>query len=101
MTLSLRVYITISYIAHFLVTELDTAPPESERIRLICMGKGVLTPDNLTLTECQVPVFTTHPTPINVSVKPIELYDAANKRRGSLDNSDSGMVDNECCCVIS
>jgi Ubiquitin-2 like Rad60 SUMO-like len=39
-------------------------------VRLICMGKGILTPDSRTLEDCQVPVFQTHPTPINVSVRP-------------------------------
>jgi len=34
------------------------------------MGKGILTPDTRTLEDCQIPVFKTHPTPINVSVKP-------------------------------
>lgn len=79
--------------------ELDNTPPESQRIRLICMGKGVLTPDSLTLTECDVPIFTTHPTPINVSVKPLDLYDGSKKRKSF--SSDSGIVDNECCCTIS
>jgi hypothetical protein len=27
-------------------------------------------PDSRTLQDCQVPVFKTHPTPINVSVRP-------------------------------
>ena len=34
------------------------------------MGKGFLTPDTRTLEDCQIPIFKTHPTPINVSVKP-------------------------------
>jgi hypothetical protein len=34
------------------------------------MGKGILMPDSKTLEDCQVPVFKTHPTPINVSVRP-------------------------------
>jgi hypothetical protein len=34
------------------------------------MGKGYLMPDTRTLEDCQVPVFKTHPTPINVSIKP-------------------------------
>lgn len=34
------------------------------------MGKGILMPDSRTLEDCQVPVFKTHPTPINVSVRP-------------------------------
>lgn len=41
-----------------------------DRLRLICMGKGVLMPDTRTLEDCQVPIFKTHPTPINVSVRP-------------------------------
>jgi len=44
--------------------------PESiSMIRLICMGLGVLQ-DTKTLTECKIPVFPTHPTPINVSILP-------------------------------
>ncbi|KAG7366878.1 ubiquitin-2/rad60 SUMO-like protein [Nitzschia inconspicua] len=42
----------------------------SDQLRLICMGKGMLMPDSRTLEDCQVPVFKTHPTPINVSVRP-------------------------------
>jgi hypothetical protein len=34
------------------------------------MGRGVLTPDSRTLKECGVPVFETHATPVNVSVRP-------------------------------
>ena len=34
------------------------------------MGKGFLMPDTRTLEDCQIPVFKTHPTPINVSVRP-------------------------------
>jgi len=41
-----------------------------ESLRLVCMGKGFLTPDTRTLEDCQIPVFKTHPTPVNVSVKP-------------------------------
>jgi Ubiquitin-2 like Rad60 SUMO-like len=38
-------------------------------LRLICMGKGLLTPDNVTLAELGIPSFKTHATPVNVSVK--------------------------------
>lgn len=41
-----------------------------DQLRLICMGKGVLMPDTRTLKDCEVPVFKTHPTPINVAVRP-------------------------------
>mmetsp|Transcript_19735 Transcript_19735/g.43051 ORF Transcript_19735/g.43051 Transcript_19735/m.43051 type:complete len:310 (+) Transcript_19735:545-1474(+) len=40
------------------------------RLRLICMGKGILMPDSRSLEACQVPVFKTHATPVNVAVTP-------------------------------
>jgi Ubiquitin-2 like Rad60 SUMO-like len=43
---------------------------DGENLRLICMGKGYLSPDSRTLDDCHIPVFKTHPTPVNVSVKP-------------------------------
>ncbi|GAB9466015.1 hypothetical protein Gpo141_00003400 [Globisporangium polare] len=44
------------------------APPEDAKsMRLICMGRGLLQ-DHQTLDGCKVPAFTTHPTPVNVSV---------------------------------
>lgn len=43
-----------------------------DNLRLVCMGKGYLTPDTRTLEDCHIPVFKTHPTPVNVSVKPNE-----------------------------
>ncbi|CAH0480827.1 unnamed protein product [Peronospora belbahrii] len=36
-------------------------------IRLICMGRGILQ-DTQSLEAAAVPIFATHPTPINVSV---------------------------------
>eukprot|EP00903_Cladosiphon_okamuranus_P005851 g5790.t1 len=38
-------------------------------VRLICMGFGIL-PDAKSLTECRVPQFDAHPTPVNVSIRP-------------------------------
>lgn len=62
-----------------------------ENIRLICMGKGYLMPDTRTLDDCQVPVFKTHPTPINVSVKPdVNALDDNNKRNKGGDGSGGG-----------
>ena len=43
------------------------------------MGKGILSPDSLSLEGCQIPVFQTHPTPINVSIKPNTLSDTTEK----------------------
>lgn len=54
-----------------------------DKIRLICMGKGMLSPDTKTLEGCDVPVFQTHPTPVNVAVKP-EISDlGGGKKKGS------------------
>ena len=75
------------------------------------MGKGILMPDTRTLEDCQVPVFKTHPTPINVSVRP--EANAAVSSKGGSDNkgrsssspggSSSGGGDQAsqgCACVI-
>mmetsp|Transcript_17230 Transcript_17230/g.41886 ORF Transcript_17230/g.41886 Transcript_17230/m.41886 type:complete len:290 (+) Transcript_17230:81-950(+) len=48
-------------------------------LRLICMGKGMLMPDTRTLEDCQVPVFKTHPTPVNVAVRPKTTYIESSK----------------------
>ena len=61
-----------------------------ELLRLICMGKGFLMPDTRTLEDCQIPVFKTHPTPINVSVKP-----NVGKSSGAESPSKSGILSND------
>lgn len=61
----------------------DTLPPCSgggEALRLICMGKGVLMPDSRSLKDCEVPVFETHATPINVSVRPSTSVPSSTKK---------------------
>lgn len=50
--------------------ELGDVPENGDRIRLICMGKGILMPDSRSLSDCDIPIFKTHPTPVNISVKP-------------------------------
>lgn len=50
-----------------------------DRLRLICMGKGILMPDSRTLEDCEVPVFKTHPTPINVAVRPENVGPSSSK----------------------
>jgi len=78
---------------------------EGGRIRLICMGKGILQPDGITLEQCDIPVFKTHATPVNVSLKPSAVTqhgDLTTKKsivQGTGSNSGSG-VDNDCCCVV-
>ena len=63
-----------------------------ERLRLICMGKGILTPDARSLEDCQIPVFKTHPTPINVSIKPDAFPTASEKhaRHGNTSQTAGG-----------
>ncbi len=82
------------------------------------MGKGVLMPDNRSLEDCQVPVFKSHPTPINVSVRP-ETVEAGVPKEGNEGKSGrgssgaavglsasrtssgtSGEADQGCACII-
>mmetsp|Transcript_22683 Transcript_22683/g.27821 ORF Transcript_22683/g.27821 Transcript_22683/m.27821 type:complete len:144 (-) Transcript_22683:136-567(-) len=85
--------------------EINDTPPKSDRIRLICMGKGVLSPGSMSLEQCELPVFLTHPTPVNVSVRPI-MMDQKDSRKSS--NTVSGQTaanpssnsSGECCCVL-
>eukprot|EP00522_Entomoneis_paludosa_P005992 CAMPEP_0172439788 /NCGR_PEP_ID=MMETSP1065-20121228/657_1 /TAXON_ID=265537 /ORGANISM="Amphiprora paludosa, Strain CCMP125" /LENGTH=211 /DNA_ID=CAMNT_0013188523 /DNA_START=246 /DNA_END=884 /DNA_ORIENTATION=- len=95
-------------------------PPCSggDHLRLICMGKGYLMPESRTLEECEIPVFKTHPTPINVTVRPEvtkeeektlkkkETGNASNNRGAgrsgqSSDNAaNTSQVDTGCACVL-
>jgi hypothetical protein len=61
---------------------------DGDDLRLICMGKGFLSPDSRTLQDCQIPIFKTHPTPVNVSVKPSSnKTDAANESPSNSKNN--------------
>lgn len=79
---------------------------EGSRIRLICMGKGILQPDGITLEQCDIPVFKTHATPINVALRPSvlsEFGDTTCKTSSFAHGSTSGTSDpihNNCCCVV-
>ena len=53
------------------------------------MGKGMLIPDTRTLQDCEVPVFKTHPTPVNVAVRPITST-ASNYKSGKDGSSRGG-----------
>lgn len=82
-------------------------------LRLICMGKGVLMPDTKTLQDCEIPTFKTHPTPINVAVRPKANVVESSKsgkdgsaRGGSASGGGSSNRTTEetgqgCGCVIS
>lgn len=60
-----------------------------ELLRLVCMGKGFLMPDTRTLEDCQIPLFKTHPTPINVSVKPSTGKDSKAESNSKKDGASS------------
>lgn len=76
-------------------------------------------PDSKTLQAANVPVFKTHPTPINVAVRPEErresikhgggvpasarsvaARDFSGNAAGNSDGRGSGNTASECCCVI-
>ena len=70
-------------------------------------------PDTRTLDDCQIPVFKTHPTPINVSVKPEgSSHDDSKPKKKKEDSRSGGLssagnnaaggvqVDQGCSCVI-
>lgn len=68
---------------------------ESDRIRLICMGRGFLMPDTRNLNDCQVPVFKTHATPINVSIKPESYALSPEKNSKNKDSSSNNPSNND------
>jgi hypothetical protein len=88
-------------------TEINEVAPSEDRIRLICMGKGILAPGSSCIENFDLPVFLTHPTPINVSVKPVMVESKKSSSRRILasghNNPSSNSADSggECCCVIS
>lgn len=63
---------------------------EGDRIRLICMGKGILMPDGKSLRDCEIPKFKTHATPINVSVKPDYMVSSSSTKKSLLDGACAG-----------
>jgi len=100
---------TVDMVKNMLIAEwpaeIDEVPPKAERIRLICMGKGILGPDRGTIEQCDLPVFLTHPTPVNVSVKPVMADHKESRSRGNSggnhSSSNAGADSGECCCVVS
>lgn len=77
-----------------------------DSLRLVCMGKGLLMPDSRTLEDCQVPVFKTHPTPVNVSIKPDLKQMEGNQKGKNGDKHGNDSVDGTaqssqgCACII-
>lgn len=79
-----------SCIAHSTFRSIDFPKCDGgDNLRLICMGKGYLMPDTRTLEDCQVPVFKTHATPINVSVRPKNVSGSESKGKKHQDRDTS------------
>lgn len=67
-------------------------------------------PDTRTLEDCQVPVFKTHPTPINVAIRPANTKIETSKKSGDAKNTAGGgggasggngnATDQGCACII-
>eukprot|EP00979_Chaetoceros_neogracilis_P008367 scaffold1862_cov268-Chaetoceros_neogracile.AAC.32 len=82
--------------------EIDGDVPSLDRIRLICMGRGILGPANGSLEDNEVPVFLTHPTPVNVSVKPILVnHKKSYPKSGNGPTTAPAAPSGDCCCIIS
>mmetsp|Transcript_19631 Transcript_19631/g.27956 ORF Transcript_19631/g.27956 Transcript_19631/m.27956 type:complete len:235 (+) Transcript_19631:262-966(+) len=88
---------------------------DGDRVRLICMGKGILMPDSKSLKSLGIPVFKTHATPVNVAVRPVitefkvkspskKNSGASSPSRGGGSNPDiaagGSEVSSGCSCVI-
>ncbi len=87
---------------------------DGDRVRLICMGKGILMPDSKSLKSLGIPVFKTHATPVNVAVRPeiteFKVKSPSKKNAGassaargggsSLDIGAGAEVSSGCSCVI-
>ena len=103
---------------------------EENRIRFVCMGKGLLNPETKKLVDFNLPVFTGNATPVNVSIKPGPVDKKGNpipaKKKaaarvtnressggapntaagvggaggGGGGNSDDAIVANRCTCII-
>jgi Ubiquitin-2 like Rad60 SUMO-like len=84
---------------------------DMESLRLVCMGRGFLSPDTKTLEECLIPTFKTHPTPVNVSLRPDQRSPDDVKKKGQHDvnspgnraasaESNANAVSQGCSCVV-
>jgi hypothetical protein len=66
------------------------------------MGRGILGPANGSLEDNEVPVFLTHPTPVNVSVKPILVnHKKSYPKSGNGPTTAPAAPSGDCCCIIS
>ncbi|CAN0071451.1 unnamed protein product [Ectocarpus sp. 6 AP-2014] len=69
-------------------------------VRLVCMGFGIL-PDAKSLTECRVPHFDTHPTPVNVAIRPKNIQVPQSDGGHAAKQNPGGSRRNRGCCTVS
>mmetsp|Transcript_21923 Transcript_21923/g.45670 ORF Transcript_21923/g.45670 Transcript_21923/m.45670 type:complete len:173 (-) Transcript_21923:42-560(-) len=86
--------------------------PSFDRMRMICMGRGILNPDDAKLSSFDIPKFSTHSTPINCSVRPVNATPSVGKGRNpqpksapapsaTITTASGGTrVDSRCSCII-
>jgi Ubiquitin-2 like Rad60 SUMO-like len=112
-SLIFQLFVSIS----FPLLEMPTCS-DGDDLRLICMGKGLLTPDSRTLADLEIPSFKSHATPVNVSVRrpePMALtkqqqQQSQHQQQQAMslangNNPNSGVVGNgalvaSMCCII-
>lgn len=109
---SLRLSDTVAEVKGILMSiwptdALGDVPEDGGRIRMICMGKGMLVPDTRPLSDFDLPIFK-FPTPINISVKPFNIIvKETPSLKSKVMNSTSSyqqaqVADGDgCCCIIS
>lgn len=83
-----------------LLLDAGVEPPESTKaVRLICMGRGMLK-DGQSLEQSSVPAFSTHPTPVNVSVLRKSATVATDAVKGAVKTAPKPVATAGCGCRI-
>jgi hypothetical protein len=82
-TLDIPLSTTVSNLKDLLLaqwpSDMGVKPSKQEAIRLICMGKGYLTPETSKIEDFRLPKFNTHSTPVNCCLRPEGAGPAAKK----------------------
>eukprot|EP00512_Aurantiochytrium_limacinum_P001330 CAMPEP_0171492426 /NCGR_PEP_ID=MMETSP0958-20121227/4403_1 /TAXON_ID=87120 /ORGANISM="Aurantiochytrium limacinum, Strain ATCCMYA-1381" /LENGTH=121 /DNA_ID=CAMNT_0012025943 /DNA_START=469 /DNA_END=834 /DNA_ORIENTATION=+ len=71
-------------------------PTDVRRVRLLCMGKELENSSTKTLGSAKIPIFDTHPTPVNVSILP-KQFDTPKE---SMQETDEEKSSPQGCCVM-
>ncbi|GBG35008.1 Hypothetical Protein FCC1311_112302 [Hondaea fermentalgiana] len=71
-------------------------PSDVRRMRLLCMGKELENSSTKTLRHAKIPAYSTHPTPVNVSVLPKHMATPAQDDA----DTETGAKAQGCCVVM-